>query len=219
MSHELKTPLHTISGCAELLRSGMVKPEDLPSFYDKIYCESRRMTALVEDIIRLSRLDEGAPGAESETLDIYELSREALNSLGPAAQSSGVTLALHGGVAAVTGARQLVSGIIYNLCDNAIKYNRPGGRVDVTAAQLEDGAVLTVADTGIGIPEDECEHIFERFYRVDKSRSKAVGGTGLGLSIVKHSAELLGAEISLSSTPGSGTEIRVFFPAAPKAQK
>ena len=212
VSHELKTPLHTISGCAELLRGGMVKQEDLPAFYDKIYAESRRMTTLVEDIIRLSRLDEGALDAQSERLDIGEISRQTLESLEPAAHDAGVALALHGEGGAVTGVRQLVSGIVYNLCENAVKYNRPGGRVDVTVESRPGGVMLTVADTGVGIPEDEHERVFERFYRVDKSRSKAVGGTGLGLSIVKHSAELLGAEISLSSTPGSGTKISVFFP-------
>ena len=219
VSHELKTPLHTISGCAELLRGGMVKPDDLPAFYDKIYAESRRMTALVEDIIRLSRLDDGAVDAQAERLDLHEISREALESLAAAAQDAGVTLELHGESAHVTGVRQLVSGIVYNLCENAVKYNRPGGRVDVTVEGRPGGAALTVADTGIGIPEDERERVFERFYRVDKSRSKAVGGTGLGLSIVKHSAELLGAEISLSSTPSEGTEITVLFPKAAKPRE
>ena len=212
VSHELRTPLHTISGCAELLCSGLVKPADTADFQHKIYAESQRMIRLVEDIINLSRLDEGAQDMERQAVDLYALAREAVESLASAAEKAHVTVALTGSAAVLTGIPQLLSGIVVNLCDNAIKYNRPGGRVDVRVETQGDTITLRVNDTGIGIPPEHQARVFERFYRVDKSRSKAVGGTGLGLSIVKHSAMIHNAKLELESTPGIGTTITLRFP-------
>ena len=212
VSHELKTPLHTISGCAELLANGMVKQEDVPRFSLQIQSEAKRMIALVEDIIKLSHLDEGAEDMRREQTDLYRLAMDTVRSLTPAAREAGVSLELSGESAVITGVPQLLGGIIYNLCDNAIKYNRRGGSVNVTITDGADAAQLTVKDTGIGIPPEQQERIFERFYRVDKSHSKEVGGTGLGLSIVKHAAKLHNAVISMHSVPGEGTEIKVDFP-------
>lgn len=214
VSHELKTPLQTISGCAELLANGMVKAEDTPQFAQQIHKEAQRMTALIEDIIRLSHLDEGAEDMNREKLDLYTAAVGAVQNLQSEAQAVGVKLSLSGESAMLYGIPQLLSVLITNLCDNAIKYNREGGSVSVTVRTEGDAAVLSVADTGIGIPKEDQDRIFERFYRVDKSRSKKVGGTGLGLSIVKHAAKLHGARISLQSTVGEGTTITVRFPAA-----
>ena len=214
VSHELKTPLQTISGCAELLANGMVKAEDTPQFAGQIYKEAQRMTALIEDIIRLSHLDEGAEDMNRERLDLYTMAVSAVQSLQSEAESAHVQLSLSGESTMIYGIPQLVSVLINNLCDNAIKYNREGGSVAVSVRTEGDAAVLSVADTGIGIPGEDQDRIFERFYRVDKSRSKKVGGTGLGLSIVKHAAKLHGARISLRSTVGEGTTITVRFPAA-----
>lgn len=202
VSHELKTPLHTISGCAELLANGMVKQEDVPRFSLQIQSEVKRMIALVDDIIKLSHLDEGAEDMRREETDLYCLAMDAVRGLTPAAREAGVSLELSGESAVITGVPQLLGGIIYNLCDNAIKYNRRGGSVNVTITDGADAAQLTVKDTGIGIPPEQQERIFERFYRVDKSHSKEVGGTGLGLSIVKHAAKLHNAVISMHSVPG-----------------
>lgn len=212
VSHELKTPLQTISGCAELLSNGLVKPEDETRFSKQIYTEAQRMIHLVEDIIRLSHLDEGAEDFKRESVDLYALARETIGSLLPAAGASEVKLRLEGEVAMVYGIPQLLQGILYNLCDNAIKYNRPGGQVTVSVKNEARAVCLSVADTGIGIPAEHQERIFERFYRVDKSHSKEIGGTGLGLSIVKHAARLHNAAIELQSEPGSGTTITVRFP-------
>lgn len=212
VSHELKTPLHTISGCAELLTSGLVKTEDIPKFSEQIYTEARRMIALVEDIIKLSRLDEGATETQRETVDLYAIANETVQSLSSVASEADIRLSLRGAAAPMFGIRQFLSIIIFNLCDNAIKYNRAGGSVSVTVKALPEFVVLSVRDTGIGIPEDEQERVFERFYRVDKSHSKAMGGTGLGLSIVKHAAKLHNAEIKLHSIPDMGTTVTVFFP-------
>lgn len=212
VSHELRTPLHTISGCAELLCAGLVKPEDTGEFQKKIYAESQRMIRLVEDIINLSRLDEGAQDMERREADLYALTKEAVEALADAAARAQVTVTLSGETAVLTGIPQLLSGIVTNLCDNAIKYNRPAGKVEVTVENGEDTVTLRVRDSGIGIPPEHQSRIFERFYRVDKSRSKAVGGTGLGLSIVKHAAIIHGAKIDLESTPGVGTTITVRFP-------
>ena len=216
VSHELKTPLQTISGCAELLKNGLVEEKDIPAFAGKIYDEAGRMTALVEDIIRLSHLDEGARDMQRETVDLHALAGRTLDTLSDAAERGGITLDLIGERCELYGIPQLLQSIVYNLCDNAIKYNRPGGSVSVDVrSRSEDRrtVVLTVSDTGIGIPPEHRERVFERFYRVDKSRSKAVGGTGLGLSIVKHAARLHGAEITLDSTVGAGTTVTVVFPA------
>lgn len=212
VSHELKTPLHAISGYAELLKNDMVKSEDAAPFAGKIYDEAQRMTQLVEDIISLSRLDEGAKDMESERTDLYGLAARAVKSLEPEAEAARVTVTLSGAPADVEGIPQLLYSIVYNLCDNAIKYNREGGKVDVRVAAEEGKASLAVSDTGIGIGKEHRERIFERFYRVDRSHSRAVGGTGLGLSIVKHAAIIHHAAITLDSEEGKGTTITVKFP-------
>ena len=212
VSHELKTPLHSISGYAELLAKGMVRPEDVEKFSSKIHSESQRMTSLVEDIIELSHLDTGAGDMKREDVDLYLIARTAADSLSMAAKEAGVELKVSGESARVYGVPQLLYGICYNLCDNGIKYNREKGRVEISVRNLEGEVELKVSDTGIGIPEESRERIFERFYRVDKSRSKAVGGTGLGLSIVKHAALVHRATIDIDSEPGSGTSFTLHFP-------
>lgn len=216
VSHELKTPLHTISGYAELLVNDMVKSEDMKGFSERIYEEAKRMIRLVEDIIQLSRLDEGAEHMSRETVDLYEIAEETLESLSKEAQKAGIRLMLDGGSAKVYGIPRLLQEIIYNLCDNGIKYNRRNGWVSVNITDEEDGVRLMVSDNGIGISAEHQERIFERFYRVDKSRSKEIGGTGLGLSIVKHAAKLNEAAIELHSTPNEGTAISIHFPKADK---
>ena len=212
VSHELKTPLHSISGYAELLKNNLVKPENTKDFYEKIYSEAQRMITLIEDIIRLSRLDEGGDSIAIEEFDLLALAKETADSLIPEALNSKVTVTVTGTPVLITGIRQQVGGIIYNLCDNAIKYNIENGRVYVEIQCNENSAIVTVRDTGIGIPPEHHNRIFERFYRVDKSHSKEVGGTGLGLSIVKHAAKIHKAKIDIFSTPGKGTEISVRFP-------
>lgn len=212
VSHELKTPLHTISGYAELLANGMVEEKDTAEFSQKIYAEAQRMIRLVEDIIRLSNLDEGATELAREEADLLKIAEKAVESLAPAAEKENVSVEFSGEKAELSGIPQLLSAIVYNLTDNAIKYNHSGGKVFVNVTNVPDGVLLSVKDTGIGIPKDQQERVFERFYRVDKSHSKEVGGTGLGLSIVKHAAKLHGAKITLESEPGKGTEIAVLFP-------
>lgn len=212
VSHELKTPLHTISGSAELLMNGMVKDTDRMDFYTRIHNETQRMILLVEDIIRMSHLDEGADDMKHEETDLYALANETLKSLQSEAKTANVTMSLDGEPAVIYGIPQLLQSIIYNLCDNAIKYNHSGGTVTVTIKNQENSVKVSVADTGIGIPPEHQERIFERFYRVDKSRSKKMGGTGLGLSIVKHAARLHNAELSVSSEINKGTIIAVTFP-------
>ena len=212
VSHELKTPLHAISGYAELLQNGMVKPEDTEKFSGRIYAEAQRMIALVDDIINLSHLDEGTGDTQREEVDLYALAEEVMRILQPAAEEAKVTLSLTGGPAVMTGVPALLHGIIYNLCDNAIKYNRKNGSVSIRITQTDSAAVLSVSDTGIGIPEEHTQRVFERFYRVDKSHSKEVGGTGLGLSIVKHAAKLHNAKIELHSVVDGGTTVTVTFP-------
>lgn len=214
VSHELKTPLTSISGIAEIIRNGIVKPEDIPHFAGKIYDESQRLITLIGDIIKLSRLDENQVPMERETVDMLEMARDVVQQLSSVARKSGVTLVANGSHGQVQGVRQVLGEMVYNLCENAVKYNRAGGRVWVDVQQVADYVVLRVKDTGIGIPAAEQGRIFERFYRVDKSHSKAVGGTGLGLSIVKHGAALHHATISVSSEPEQGTEITLTFPAA-----
>lgn len=214
VSHELKTPLTSISGIAEIIRNGIVKPEDIPHFAGKIYDESQRLITLIGDIIKLSRLDENQVPMERETVDMLEMARNVVQQLSSVARKSGVTLVANGTHGQVQGVRQVLGEMVYNLCENAVKYNRAGGRVWVDVQQVADHVVLRVKDTGIGIPAAEQGRIFERFYRVDKSHSKAVGGTGLGLSIVKHGAALHHATISVSSEPEQGTEITLTFPAA-----
>ena len=214
VSHELKTPLHSISGCAELMKNGMVKPEDTVRFAGQIYSEAQRLINLIEDIIRLSRLDEGAEDMQRERIDLYALSASVIDSLGNEAKENKITVELCGGPAFIWGVRQLVSGMIYNLLDNAIKYNKANGSVKLSVSNEGEFSVVKVSDTGIGIPPEYQSRVFERFYRVDKSHSKEVGGTGLGLSIVKHSAMVHNAKIDLQSTPGKGTSITVRFPRA-----
>lgn len=213
VSHELKTPLQGIIGSAELIENGMVKPDDLPRFVGHIHAEAARLVTLIDDIIRLSQLDEG-DAMPTEPVDLLAVSQEAAENLQDAAAVRGVTVGVTGQPAVIPGVRRLIYEIVYNLCDNAIKYNRDGGRVDVTVAADADGSSITVADTGIGIAPEHQGRVFERFYRVDKSHSKASGGTGLGLSIVKHAVQYHHGRIELESTPGTGTTIRVVFPNA-----
>lgn len=212
VSHELKTPLQTISGYAELLANGMVADKDKTAFSEKIYAEAQRMIRLIEDIIKLSNLDEGAVELTRETVDLYVTAENTVRSLLPAAKKANVTLSLNGENAEIYGIPQLLTAVVYNLCDNAIKYNKDGGTVFVNVKNNAENIILSVRDTGIGIPKEQQERIFERFYRVDKSHSKEVGGTGLGLSIVKHAAKLHDAKITLESEVGKGTEITVIFP-------
>ena len=211
VSHELKTPLQGIIGSAELIENGMVKPEDLPRFVGHIHAEAARLVTLIDDIIRLSQLDEG-DAMPTEPVDLLAVSQEAAENLHDAAAARNVTVSVTGQPAVLPGVRRLIYEIVYNLCDNAIKYNRDGGRVDVTVAADAGGSSITVADTGIGIAPEHQSRVFERFYRVDKSHSKASGGTGLGLSIVKHAVQYHHGRIELESTPGTGTTIRVVFP-------
>ena len=212
VSHELKTPLHAISGYAELLKSGLVQTEDRVGFYEKIYSEAHRLIALVEDILRLSRLDEGAADMNWTMLDLGAVLKNTARELASSAELADVELEIGGGSAMLSGIPQLHNAIIFNLLDNAIKYNHCGGRVTAQVEDLGESVALTVTDTGMGIPMDHQDRIFERFYRVDKSHSKEVGGTGLGLSIVKHAVQILHADLELNSAPGEGTVIRIKFP-------
>ena len=206
VSHELKTPLQGIIGSAELLESGMVKAEDTPRFVGHIRKEASRLVNLIEDIIRLSQLDEGVELPE-EQVELRQLAEDVREILAPSAAEKNVKIDVTGDGFTVKGVRRMLQEILYNLCDNAIKYNVPGGSVVIHAENNR----LVVRDTGIGIPAEHKDRIFERFYRVDKSHSKASGGTGLGLSIVKHAAAYHKAEISLNSTPGKGTTIVIQF--------
>lgn len=212
VSHELKSPLHVISGYAELMKSGLVPQQDMAVFSEKIYSEAQRMSRLVEDMLRLSRLDEGGMDMQWADIDLYEAACKAVQELSAPAELSGVQLKLEGEPTVIQAIPQLVSAILFNLAENAIKYNHDGGRVRIQIEDQETEVRLTVSDTGIGIPEDQQDRIFERFYRVDKSHSKEVGGTGLGLSIVKHAALILGAKLTLNSSIGKGTTVTISFP-------
>ncbi len=212
VSHELKTPLTSISGYAEIMKDGLVRPEDMQHFLEKIYQEASRLITLVEDIIKLSRLDEGRVELEKEEVDLYELSREIISRLAPQAAKNQVRLELTGESVKYTGIRQILDEMIYNITENAIKYNNPGGKVSVWAGNTLQGKKVVVTDDGIGIPEDQIDRIFERFYRVDKSHSKERGGTGLGLSIVKHGVMLHHGEVHVESKLGEGTRIELVFP-------
>ncbi|MEG2000406.1 MAG: ATP-binding protein [Evtepia sp.] len=212
VSHELKTPLTSISGFAELMKNGGMPEADVVDFSNSIYEEAQRMITLVSDIIRLAQLDEKSTLYEKEPVDLYALASETIEHLAWDAQSRGVTIELHGERAEMLGARQIISEMIHNLCENALKYNRKDGRVDVTVRQSELDVSLAVHDTGIGIAPADQERVFERFYRVDKSHSKQIGGTGLGLSIVKHGAMYHDAQLKLESVPDEGTTITVIFP-------
>lgn len=211
VSHELKTPLTSISGYAEIMKDGLVRPEDMQHFSEKIYQEASRLITLVEDIIKLSRLDEGRVELEKEEVDLYELSREIISRLAPQAAKNQVRLELTGESVKYTGIRQILDEMIYNITENAIKYNNPGGKVSVWAGNTLQGKKVVVTDNGIGIPEDQIDRIFERFYRVDKSHSKERGGTGLGLSIVKHGVILHHGEVHVESKLGEGTRMELVF--------
>ena len=211
VSHELKTPLHAISGYAELMKSGLVPSADVPAFSEKIYGEAQRMVRLVEDTLRLSRLDEGAADLQWTEVSLTDTILSTIQELSGAAELQKVSLRFSGDSVRLRAIPQLVSAIVFNLADNAVKYSHPGGVVDLRVQDNPDAVILTVADTGIGIPPEHQGRIFERFYRVDKSHSKAVGGTGLGLSIVKHAALILNASIVLDSAPDIGTTVTVRF--------
>ena len=189
-----------------------MKPGDIPHFAGMIYQEAQRLILLVGDILKVSRMDEAQIPADRERVELYALAELILERLEPLARKQGVTLELTGSPACIQGSCQIADEMLYNLCDNAIKYNRPGGNVTVTIRPGPEFVELTVRDTGIGIPEEDHDRIFERFYRVDKARSRAIGGTGLGLSIVKHGAIFHNAQLELDSTPGVGTAITLRFP-------
>ncbi len=212
VSHELKTPMHVISGYAELMQNGMVREEDIRTFAGKIYDETQLMGKLLDDIISLSHLDEGAGDMSFETVDLYAVVCGVLRDLQTEAEKAEVTLQVRGRSVRMQAIPSLVHSIVFNLCENGIKYNHAGGHVQVVAEEEEGVAVLVVQDDGIGISAEQQEHIFERFYRGEKSHSKQVPGTGLGLSIVKHAAMIHNAAVELRSTPGEGTEIVVRFP-------
>lgn len=211
VSHELKTPLTSISGFAELMKAGGIPEETVVDFSTSIYTEAQRLITLVTDIIKISELDEKSDRHDWEKVNLYELSRDVIKRLKISAEKKNVSFTLNGGDAEVYGVRQILDEMVYNLCDNAIKYNKEGGRVSVSVKDSDKKVTLSVSDTGIGIPQTQQSRIFERFYRVDKSRSKAEGGTGLGLSIVKHGAIYHNAEISVDSEVGKGTKMTISF--------
>ena len=211
VSHELKTPLTSISGYAEIMKNGMVRPEDMKKFSERIYNEASRLITLVEDIIKLSKLDEGEIEVEKEDVDLYEMTREIVSRLAPQAQARKVRVEVTGESVIYHGIRQVLDVMIYNICENAIKYNKEGGSLSVWVGATLQGKKVIVTDTGIGIPKDQQERIFERFYRVDKSHSKETGGTGLGLSIVKHGAMIHDAQIHVESEVGKGTKMEITF--------
>ncbi len=212
VSHELKTPLTSISGFAEIIKNGIVKPEDIPRFAGNIYEESQRLVTLVDDILNLSRQDEADVQLEREDFDLSSLARDVAGRLKASAKKNGVVITVIGDKAEINGVKSIVDEMVFNLVDNAVKYNKQNGRVTVTVDSSSDGTALTVTDTGIGIPQADVDRVFERFYRVDKSHSKEIGGTGLGLSIVKHGAAFHNAKVSLQSTEGEGTTVRLVFP-------
>ena len=212
VSHELKTPLTSISGFAELMKDGGVPAETAADFSNTIYTEAQRLITLVNDIIKISELDEHSEHFLSEEVDLFELSKEVTNRLAHSAEKKNISMKVTGTNAAICGTRRILDEMIYNLCDNAIKYNKDGGSVETIIKNEDDKVILTIRDTGIGIPNAYRERIFERFFRIDKSRSKVEGGTGLGLSIVKHGAMYHHAAISVDSTVGKGTAITIIFP-------
>lgn len=211
VSHELKTPLTSISGYAEIMKNGLVRPEDVPDFSERIYKEARRLITLIEDIIKLSKLDEESVELEKEEVDLYMLAREVCSRLSPQASAKNVHIEVTGETVFYRGIRQILDEMVYNVCENAIKYNRENGGVSVWVGNTLQGPKIVVTDTGIGIPKEHQERIFERFYRVDKSHSKERGGTGLGLSIVKHGALLHHAAVTVESEGGKGTKIEINF--------
>lgn len=211
VSHELKTPLTSISGYAEIMKSGLVKPEDMPKFSERIYDEASRLITLVEDIIKLSKLDEERVEIEKEDVDLYELAMDVCSRLSLPAERKGVQIKVHGESVICHGVRPVLQEMIYNICANGIKYNKDGGKLDVWVGNTLSGKKVIVRDSGIGIPKEDLDRIFERFYRVDKSHSKQSGGTGLGLSIVKHGAMLHQAEVHVESELGKGTKMELIF--------
>lgn len=211
VSHELRTPLTSISGYAEILKEGMVLPEDVRGFSENIYNEAQRLIRLIEDIMKLSKLDEGGILLEKEDVDLYELIMEIIRRLQNIAEKKNVTMDLQGEHVYVHGVRQVLDEMCYNVCENAIKYNRDGGSVTILVLKSPNGPKVLAEDTGIGIAPEEQKRIFERFYRVDKSHSKETGGTGLGLSIVKHGAMLHNAEVKVTSALGQGTIMEICF--------
>ena len=217
VSHELKTPLQSIIGSAELLENGLVKPEDQGRFLHRIHQEADRLVALINDILRLSQMDEGE-AMEREPVSVLELAQEAARSLTDLAAAQSVSISVTGTAGTVSGVRRLLYEVTRNLCENAVKYNVPGGSVTMEVAETDRDVILLVRDTGIGIPEADQSRVFERFYRVDKSHSRAIGGTGLGLSIVKHAVACHGGTIRLESQPGKGTSITVTLPKEPPAE-
>lgn len=212
VSHELKTPLQSIIGSADLIESGLVKPEDMPRFIGHIKTDAARLVSLVSDIIRLSQLDENTE-MNWETVDALSVAKEALKMVGPIAESRNISLTIKGEPAPLNSVHKLLYDIIYNLCDNAVKYNKEGGFVKIDVKTAGDKVQVAVSDNGVGIAPADQSRVFERFYRVDKSHSRESGGTGLGLSIVKHAVAYLKGSISLESTLGKGTTITVSFPA------
>ena len=218
VSHELRTPLTSISGYAEIIKNGIVRDRDIPEFADRIYREAQRMIALIEDIMRLSKLDEGAL-VQKEQVDLYAVADEVRGRLEHAAADRNIRLSLQGVHCRMRGFRQILDEMIYNLVDNAIKYNKERGSVLIQVNPQEDGILLSVRDTGIGIPDDARDRVFERFYRVDKSHSRQTGGTGLGLSIVKHGAMIHQASVRVDSTLGKGTDMQILFPPADQEDK
>ena len=211
VSHELKTPLTSISGFAELMKDGGLTDETVKDFSSSIYTEAQRLINLVADIIKISELDETSEHLNDESIDIFELSKEIINRLKPSADKKNIKFDITEKNTRITGDRRIIDEMIYNLCDNAIKYNKVGGRVDLKISDDGEKINLSVSDTGIGIPPQSQDRVFERFYRVDKSRSKAEGGTGLGLSIVKHAAMYHNATVSLQSEVDKGTTVTVSF--------
>lgn len=212
VSHELKTPLTTIYGISDMLVGGIVKPEDIPGFAKNIRDEADRMITLIQDILKLSQLDENTFSDQRERVDLYELAQSAAERLRPQADEKHVTISVTGERSEFTGIATVLEEMIYNLLDNAVKYNKQGGRADVDVRSSGDDIVVTVSDTGIGVPADSIDRIFERFYRADKSHSRKIGGTGLGLSIVKHGVSLHGGSITVKSSEGSGTTFTMALP-------
>ncbi len=213
VSHELKTPLTSILGYAEIMRDGVAKQEDMKRFAGKIHAEATQLMSLIEDIIRLSQLDEKTPLPEMTTVDLKHICEDVCQRLLPQAEKAGVSINAHCAPLSVRGIPKMLEEIVQNLVDNAIKYNTSNGSVGVSLKEVDHRVELTVSDTGIGIPEEHVSRVFERFYRVDRSRNKQIGGTGLGLSIVKHSAEMMNATVQLQSKLGIGTTVTISFPA------
>lgn len=218
VTHELKTPLSSISGASELIRDGIARPEDVPEFAGRIYDEAHHMTELVNDILTLSKLDESERSGDAsllgapEPVNLLHVAREVATRLAPVAEKTGVSITAAGEACVVQGYPRLLDELVYNLCDNAIRYNHEGGWVDVSVSLEDECPLLVVADSGSGIPAEQQAKVFERFYRGEQSRSRETGGTGLGLAIVKHAATLHGAAFTLDSEPGHGTTVCVRFP-------